>query len=251
MSRSAKNRKGPVEEHQKVPGWIVSFTDMITLLLAFFVLLQAFARTRDPELFYQGQGSFLRAIKGFGLPAWLTGSKYRPKRQYSRVTHPTKEADNRIPHNQVLDAEDEDIRQIFHVLRRAIETQSSDLPKRPMETVVTPIRFEPGRAQLNAQASDWIARFASDLTEARTPKNTSIDVMGRAPDAPMPRRQWLISAVRAKAVADALRASLASTAAAGPWEIDSFGSGSTGSLWRQPEEVTRRSFIVIRITGTR
>ena len=35
-------RKSTEEEGQRVPGWIVSFTDMITLLLAFFFCVSSF-----------------------------------------------------------------------------------------------------------------------------------------------------------------------------------------------------------------
>ena len=49
------NRKKPQEEQDKVPAWIVSFSDMITLLLAFFVLLQSIALEQDPALFHMGQ----------------------------------------------------------------------------------------------------------------------------------------------------------------------------------------------------
>ena len=64
-------KKRQEEEAEGAPAWIVSFADMITLLLAFFVLLQSFAQEQDPELFHQGQGSFRRSISGFGIPDLL------------------------------------------------------------------------------------------------------------------------------------------------------------------------------------
>ena len=36
------------DKGNSVPAWIVSFSDMVTLLLAFFVLLQSFAKVQDP-----------------------------------------------------------------------------------------------------------------------------------------------------------------------------------------------------------
>ena len=39
----------------------------MTLLLAFFIILQAFAPTQSAGLFYAGQGSFIRALETFGL----------------------------------------------------------------------------------------------------------------------------------------------------------------------------------------
>jgi len=39
----------------------------MTLLLAFFIILQAFASEQEAGLFYAGQGSFVRALETFGL----------------------------------------------------------------------------------------------------------------------------------------------------------------------------------------
>ena len=37
------------EQGEKVPLWIISFADMITLLLSFFVMLQTMCRRRTPR----------------------------------------------------------------------------------------------------------------------------------------------------------------------------------------------------------
>ena len=94
------------EDKPKVPGWIVSFTDMITLLLSFFVLLQSLAEVRDPELFFEGQGSFVRAIRTFGLPGFMTGEKAQPNRDFTKPRHPTDTSDQERPVNRLIDARD-------------------------------------------------------------------------------------------------------------------------------------------------
>lgn len=247
MRRRSKNILS--EDGPKVPTWIVSFTDMITLLLSFFVLLQAFAHTRDPELFAKGQGSFLRAIKTFGLPGWLYGRQDRPKRQYTKVKHTTKEAKNKLPRNKMLDAEDENIRKAFQTIQKAIRTQCSDLPDVPVEMMAAPIRFEPGGSDLDLSAREWLRRFALDLRNSRTPEHTSIHVMGLAPDVRSARQQWMLSAQRARAVAAVLRYTLSSGSGPGVWEISSRGAGAGGKMWGKLGDESKRFFIVIAIEG--
>ena len=51
----------------KVPGYIVTFSDMVTLLLTFFVMLLSLSQIQDPELFDKGRDAFLESIRNIGL----------------------------------------------------------------------------------------------------------------------------------------------------------------------------------------
>jgi hypothetical protein len=55
------------DEKGGAPRYLVAYCSIMTLLLAFFIILQAFASTQEAGLFYKGQGSFIRAIETFGL----------------------------------------------------------------------------------------------------------------------------------------------------------------------------------------
>ena len=56
------------EEPKKcAPRYLVAYCSIMTLLLAFFIILQAFASEQEEGLFYAGQGSFVRALETFGL----------------------------------------------------------------------------------------------------------------------------------------------------------------------------------------
>jgi hypothetical protein len=55
------------EEGPKVPAYIVTFSDMTTLLLTFFVMLLSLAKMQDPELFKKGRDSFRFSLDYLGL----------------------------------------------------------------------------------------------------------------------------------------------------------------------------------------
>lgn len=63
------------EPKAPIPAWLVSFGDMMTLILTFFILLVALAPTQDPVNVVKGLGSFEIALRGHGLPGLLSGDE--------------------------------------------------------------------------------------------------------------------------------------------------------------------------------
>lgn len=59
----------------KVPGWMVSFGDMMTLILTFFILLVSMSREQQVGLVAAGVGSFLVNAHSFGLEGMLDGAE--------------------------------------------------------------------------------------------------------------------------------------------------------------------------------
>ena len=53
------------------PAWMVSFGDMMTLILTFFILLVSMAESQKVGLMASGVGSFLVQTRSFGLPGIL------------------------------------------------------------------------------------------------------------------------------------------------------------------------------------
>jgi len=246
------NGKGarPKDDGEKVPGWIISFTDMITLLLAFFVLLQAFARVRDPKLFYLGQGSFQRAIAGLGVPDLLFGKRARPEYEYKKKKNPTEADKDKSNKNRVLDAEDEKIRKLFADLKKTVETKTSDLTNRVVDVMPTPIRFRTGAAELDAAGREFLKTMAVNLAQSLQAKDVRIHVVGLGADATYGRQQWILSARRAEAAEQFLRQALSDQIHRAGWRIDSWGAGS-GDRWCSRFGVQgKQSFIVVGVVKT-
>jgi chemotaxis protein MotB len=57
------------------PAWMVSFGDMMTLILTFFILLVSLSKEQQVGLVAKGLGSFLVALRSFGLPGVLDDSE--------------------------------------------------------------------------------------------------------------------------------------------------------------------------------
>jgi len=235
-----RQRKGDSKE---LPAWLVSFTDMITLLLSFFILLQAFATVRDPELFQRGQGGFRRAIEGLGIPDWLYGQRESVPRQFTLQKHPVEEDPTNLDRRRIIDAEDEKIRRLFEDLRRLQRMQATNHEGAPARLLATPITFDPGDMRLGETAQAYLADFAADICVAAAAP--IIYVIGLAPDARDPATQWQWSAGRAAAVQACLEQNLARQPPTRRAHVDSWGAGPAGPGLDALRSGPRQTFIVL------
>jgi len=226
MSRSPKRE----EEQPGLPGWIVSFTDMITLLLSFFVLLQAFAHEQSPELFNMGRGSFQSVIHNFGLPIWKEGRDQRFKREWfvRRYTDESAEDEDNLP---IIDAEEERLQQLFQELKERFDSASGEITTIPIRVEATPVQFSENSASLDRTAQLYLNQLAVDLQNNLPPEGSSIYLVGLAPDLKPSQKQWVYSARRAQAAEDYLRERLEGQGR--PWALYSWGGGQ--SFGRFPE----------------
>ncbi len=244
-----KGGKPPEDEGAGTPGWVVSFTDMITLLLAFFVLLQAFAKEQNPDLFFEGQGAFRRAIAGMGIPDILFGKKQIFEGESRKKRYPTEEEEKKITRSRVMDAEDEKIRQIFKDLQRKMHTETADIKTRQINIISTPVEFERSGVSLNAQARKYLKSMALNMKQNLDSSATKIYVVGSAADVSGRQDKWILSARRAQAVADFLRVALRDETGARRWKLISWGSGSGPKQNSRPDAAARKEFIRIAIIG--
>ncbi len=247
-----RKRSAFVEDKpDEVPAWIVSFSDMVTLLLAFFVLLQIFAKEPDPDLFQAGQGSFKRAIAGLGIPNLLLGPDLTLTAKHRRLYWFIKKAPVEIPKNMVIDADDEKIREIFDELKQLAKIEASDNKHKLISSTTSEIQFAPGSSTLDEPGLKFLAGFAENIRHDLANQIISIRILGLCPEQFDEKQRWLLASRRASSVEKALRELLASELKNNQWLIESSGSGSPGLWCKTYGASAQLAHIVIAITGVR
>ena len=209
------------------PAYIVSFSDMMTLLLAFFILLQVFANHQDPELFYQGKGSFMRAIEGFGVPGILLGKERRTAFSSKRPSYIVESAEQGRESDRIVDAEAERISDMLNQIQERFQVDPVVAsPKKPL-VLATAIRFARDKADLSSGDRDYLRALWKDLVAFAGSHRVEVAVRGFAQDVRRPDRRWAVAAARAAIVEKALRDMARHDHTGREWAFRSAGSAVT------------------------
>lgn len=243
------------DDKPKVPGYIVTFSDMVTLLLTFFVMLLTLAKVQDPELFNRGRDAFLESIKYIGLGA-LLGREEMPHLGYLKDKHFVDTPDER-PDRRTLDAEKEKLRRLFARIRQTATVVPLEIRAKRTDFSVVNVHFAPGGAALNDSGRKFLTGFCRDLQQDVSAEPVELYVLGLAGDAGDERDQWVLSAKRAQMVADFLREVLhtisgsddVSGASSGrsEWFIRSWGAGPGGDWVGRNSPISRQSHVLIGV----
>ncbi len=241
------------ESSPGVPLWIVTFSDMTTNLLTFFVLLLSMGHVRDNSLFDDGQRiaqMFLESVKeGFGFKA--------TDFDYSMVKHTVEQPDK--DKGVTKDAREEQTQRLFENLRRSMQTMPAQLKGDRVEFSVANVKFAPDQAVLDEAGKQWLARFCLNVRQNLDPAATMLYVVGVADRGAIESESRLLAARRSHAVANFMRQALsASTPAQGsettsgssPWRVFWWGAGPGASWGGQDAPSPGQSQILIAAMKT-
>jgi chemotaxis protein MotB len=185
-----KREKKPDEKKAGAPDWMITYSDMVTLLLTFFVMLLAMASFEDPGRVDKVIESLRRA---FGVGG------YSPK--------PEKVQKNPAAHTSESKTIKDEIKPIVTQLREILSKKISDdlvkmtKTRTEVRVMLDPrILFAPGATELHPSSYGLIA----DLAMAVKDKDVNLFVEGHTDGTGDSTRNWEISALRAVSVVEAL-----------------------------------------------
>ncbi len=69
-----RRRKKQADSHINTEGWMMSYADMATILLAMFIVLSTLGKDQTGVNLYNGTGSFRKALDAFGMPGFFSSS---------------------------------------------------------------------------------------------------------------------------------------------------------------------------------
>jgi len=154
--KTPHKRHKPHEDHKHhgPPPWLISFGDMMTLFLCFFIILVTMAPTQDAGLTAAGLGPFIAALESGGMDSALSG-----ERQLQRVNmYRERFGLEALSEDQFLDGrlEERDSQKISKLLRNSLE---------PLAEMRQPLlaRFDTDSAELSVAAKTYLDALAETL----------------------------------------------------------------------------------------
>jgi len=219
------------------------------------VMLLSLATVQDPELFGRGRDSFSWSIKNFGL-GMLWGWKPRPDFGNVKIRFFISKPD-KFFEDRSINIKEEKIRKLFNELRQSMKTMPSEVAATKTVFSVTNIRFPRGVSRLDVSAKRFLGGFCSNLQQDFGSRPIKLYVLGLADDQATEKDKWILSAKRAKVVADYLRGILYSgsglqtqrSAFGGwsKWSVYWWGAGPGGDWVRQDSPISKQSQILIAV----
>lgn len=140
--------------HHGPPPWLISFGDMMTLFLCFFIILVTMAKKQDAGLVARGLGTFVVALESKGMGAPLSGAQYLNAVNTFRKNFGLDE----ISEEELLEGK-ADARNIDEV-RRVLESSLRPYSALPQPSIA---RFAADAAELDEKARKYLDLIAESL----------------------------------------------------------------------------------------
>jgi len=244
----SRKRKSSEEGRAQVPAYIVTFSDMITLLLTFFVLLLTLASEQRPELFTIGQNAFKRALADFGLSGSLFGMSRGLDFKYPKAKYKIEEGQD-VPGGRSIDAGLETVRRRLLDLEKTMKIMPSQIVGVSKTFTVTDIQFNRGGWGLNKPAKQFLTTYCRQLEESLGTGAVTLYVVGLAAAEAGERGQWQVSARRAEAVASFIKGRLGEQSNR---SVYSWGAGPGGD-WSGPGGVISKQtdIMIVALTANK
>jgi hypothetical protein len=157
----------PKKETQKkgsAPRYIVAYSSLVTLLLAFFITLQSLATERNAAAYQAGRGSFIYRLKTFGLGGILhiPPGDVVPGSAGPRYGAPEEEA-GPPPEGRRIDAEQEEAEQALKELQDRFAVQEPEQAIGYRIEFPIPCTYSPGKEQLTGEEQQFLRDLAARL----------------------------------------------------------------------------------------
>ncbi len=239
MSAKAKQQD---EGGPKVPAYIVTFSDMVTLLLTFFVMLLSLATDQDPELYNKTRDAFVSSVNNIGL-GMLQGHRQNPEFGKQLVKHTLRSPDDDTD-VRTIDADEEKRRRLFRKVSDSMDALKSQIVGESIQYTVARVRFAPSGSILNPDSMKYLDEFSRNLAQDTQAGQTKLYILGMAADVKGVKQQWILSAKRSQAVAEYLQQVLPNT---GQYPVFSWGAGAGGNWVDESGFASAESHIFIGV----
>ena len=238
------------EKGECAPLWIISFADMISLLMAFFVMLLTMSTAQSGKLCNEGEGvfektlyGFRRSITGFGMPGLFGSAGEGLELDSPKTYYPISDGDSSDA-PRTIDANGEKTRRIFQQLQTRARTHEAQVRGQNPQFIILPVAFATGQSALSESAKQFLNTFTKNLKGVAPVEGLQIYVVGLAPDEPDEMQQWLLSARRAQTVAEFLQKDLSSEA---DCRVFSWGAATGGDWVKRDGPIAQRSQIAVAV----
>lgn len=236
-----KLRKKTLEESRSgAPAYIVTFSDMMTLLLTFFVLLLAMADEQNEILYKDGQSAFKRAVAGFGLSGILFSKSDGLQFDHPLIKYRVSKG-NDATEDRSIDSETEMMRRVIMDLEYLMKISPSQITASSKTFTAIDTHFGPGSWELDESAKQFLNKYSRQIQESFVNQPLAFYVVGTAGSEGPGKQQWTISGNRAQAVADYLKNEFSEST----WPVYCWGAGPGGDWTGSSGFISKKSQIMI------